>query len=602
MIRVLIGHRGAGKTSLLSRLQEYFGASSQYYDLDQEIAVTEGCSVTDIFATKGEAYFRDLETQVFERVRKDFAPGSYIVLGAGYPVTSLPSTVEKWWVRRETDLEGRIFTDRPRLDLNKDPLSEFLHRAQPREAAYSQIKDRVYTIPEGDVSEASPLHFQQCEKAIFEGSWSLPKVTMTLMPDFSWLQLKDWVRARVQIEMRDDLLADELILQILNDYPQGNFLFSFRRKRNRDEFWQSHFWHVVREKARMWDWAWELGTPEEFLKRVPSKQAVLSLHGAMDEAMDEDWLKYEKQVRTLKWSPLVETWSELVRCHEWKSSIFSRSLLPRSHDGKWKWYRQYLSYRQELHFVREGAGSAKDQPTLIEALMAPLNLQAFAAVLGSPVKHSYSPLEHSEDFYKRQMAFWSIDISKAEFWEAFDFLKEIGLKAAAVTSPLKELAAKLCQKGTLEAVNTLWISEQREVEGVSTDDIGFEALVAVHQSNSLDSETVVWGGGGTLEVLKRSLPRAQFYSSSQAVPRQGSGEPSRVQNLIWAAPRLEGTLFPPKQWQPKWIYDLNYKEDSMGREYAQQVGAHYVSGLVMFKAQAQAQKKYWNTKFAEEAR
>ncbi|MNT55881.1 hypothetical protein D3C72_1931500 [compost metagenome] len=47
------------------------------------------------------------------------------------------------------------------------------------------------------------------------------------------------------------------------------------------------------------------------------------------------------------------------------------------------------------------------------------------------------------------------------------------------------------------------------------------------------------------------------------------------------------------------VLDLNYKEDSMGREYAQICGANYTSGVVMFLAQAREQRIFWS-QFEEE--
>jgi hypothetical protein len=39
--------------------------------------------------------------------------------------------------------------------------------------------------------------------------------------------------------------------------------------------------------------------------------------------------------------------------------------------------------------------------------------------------------------------------------------------------------------------------------------------------------------------------------------------------------------------------DLNYTDDSGGREYAQRVKAEYRSGVKMFRAQAQHQRDFW---------
>ncbi|MGZ3749621.1 MAG: shikimate kinase, partial [Pseudobdellovibrionaceae bacterium] len=106
------------------------------------------------------------------------------------------------------------------------------------------------------------------------------------------------------------------------------------------------------------------------------------------------------------------------------------------------------------------------------------------------------------------------------------------------------------------------------------------------------------GGGGTLEMLQKALPNARYFSSRNGKLR-GSENDEEQNNLrpkivIWAAPRSDETLMPSDSWQPLMVYDLNYKEDSMGREYAQKCGANYQSGLVMFKAQAQGQRLFWS--------
>ncbi|MGZ3804799.1 MAG: shikimate kinase, partial [Pseudobdellovibrionaceae bacterium] len=63
--------------------------------------------------------------------------------------------------------------------------------------------------------------------------------------------------------------------------------------------------------------------------------------------------------------------------------------------------------------------------------------------------------------------------------------------------------------------------------------------------------------------------------------------------LIWAAPRNKDLKWPPSAWKPKLIIDLNYTDDSAGREYAQKLNAEYRSGLKMFKVQAQYQREFW---------
>ena len=59
---VLIGFMGAGKTSISEYLKTLF--AMDVIEMDQIIAEREGMSIPDIFATYGEEYFRDLETNL----------------------------------------------------------------------------------------------------------------------------------------------------------------------------------------------------------------------------------------------------------------------------------------------------------------------------------------------------------------------------------------------------------------------------------------------------------------------------------------------------------------------------------------------------------
>jgi shikimate 5-dehydrogenase len=149
----------------------------------------------------------------------------------------------------------------------------------------------------------------------------------------------------------------------------------------------------------------------------------------------------------------------------------------------------------------------------------------------------------------------------------------------------------------LSALNTLiWSPKLGKWQGTSTDDEGFRALIeGVGMLAPLQTEIYVWGGGGVLEMIKKQLPHASYFSSRTGKARAGSeaaeNRPPKI--LIWAAPRSTETKMPPSDWRPAMIFDLNYRENSMGREYAQICGANYQSGLTMFVEQAQAQRYFW---------
>lgn len=60
----LIGFMGSGKTHWGTRIAEKL--KIPFYDLDAVIVNNEGMSISEIFATKGEEYFRYMEKQTLE--------------------------------------------------------------------------------------------------------------------------------------------------------------------------------------------------------------------------------------------------------------------------------------------------------------------------------------------------------------------------------------------------------------------------------------------------------------------------------------------------------------------------------------------------------
>src|SRR5690606_41629113 len=63
---VLVGPMGAGKTVVGSRLAGRLGLA--FIDLDAAIAEAAGNSIPELFATRGEAAFRQLERSALARV------------------------------------------------------------------------------------------------------------------------------------------------------------------------------------------------------------------------------------------------------------------------------------------------------------------------------------------------------------------------------------------------------------------------------------------------------------------------------------------------------------------------------------------------------
>lgn len=600
MITAVVGHRGTGKSELMKRLNSHLRDQDvELMDLDQEIEKKINKKIYELIMQNGEPYFRELERQVFLECMQKSAKDTYLVLGAGFDMKAIPESVRVLWVRRKTDRDGRIFLDRPRLDPDMSPIDEFCRRAEKRELNYALAADEIYEMPEGMFEN----HHRALavEKSILTHNFKQMGGTVTVLPSL-FARAPRWESFKSRfadsgldlIELRDDFLSVEQIRQITTELAHLPFLFSFRKDLESSQYWLSGEGREILDKATWIDWAIEIGEPTEILKQVPLEKLILSSH---EKETLEVLNRYESQVAHCKWAPDIQNFEELQQGHRWqKSSSAKRSFLPRSADGSWYWYRCLQKGQQLLNFWRYDDGSALDQPTLFQWLSAFDKKSEFAAVVGDPVAHSFTPLEQSDFFAKRDLSVYAVRIPRDDFKMAMPVLQDLGMRYAAVTSPHKQAAAELCTS-ELRAVNTLyWSAKRKAWLGTSTDNQGFMELIeGVGMIAPLQKEIFVWGGGGTLEMVEQSIPHASFFASRTGEPREGSNVTPDLQPkiMIWASPRGPETLWPPLSWHPAMVFDLNYKEDSMGREYALRCGAHYHSGLVMFQGQAQGQRAFW---------
>lgn len=84
----LIGLMGAGKTTIGKLLAKRL--SVPFIDSDDEIVRREGMSVADIFAKKGEAYFRQVERESIQ----DLLEQGNMVLATGGGAMTIPETAD----------------------------------------------------------------------------------------------------------------------------------------------------------------------------------------------------------------------------------------------------------------------------------------------------------------------------------------------------------------------------------------------------------------------------------------------------------------------------------------------------------------------------
>lgn len=599
MITVFVGHRGSGKSSLLRRIEKYFADKESKVlgiDLDRLIEKGECKTIDKLFSELGEDGFRIMEQKYFDEMYKKFRDkksGIYISVGAGF-AGEIPEDVMCVWVRRPTDTIGRVFLDRPRLSSEMSPLEEYQSRFQKRQLQYRDLCEEVYTIPEG----LELPHYR--ENLLFTDGLECVEGILTVLPEF----LKDKQRANRFLkkrgkwgvnyfELRDDILSPDFIKLAADLIDDDKILFSFRE--SMDSSWRKY----AADHRILYDWAFELG------ECPMGDPPILSLHNRQDgEKLGECIRKLEAEAGAETHRKLavgIHSFDELWQGHEWqRGDEKKRSFLPVSADGRWKWYRLLSRGFNKLNFLREGDSAHQDQPYLMDWLAtAPFGIN-FGAVIGSPILHSRSPLELELFFAERGLSIFPVKMSEDEFDKGIKVLERLGLSHAAVTSPLKKKAFSICQWRSpsaekFESVNTLvWDRGAEAWKGENTDVYGVKELL----KDTISKQIAVWGGGGVLPAIKDVQPQCISFSSRTGELREGEVVPDDFSPtvVIWAVSRSqfkEKGVWPPAEWKPQIIIDINYTEDSPGREYAIRSGGEYKSGLSMFQKQAEWQKEFW---------
>jgi shikimate 5-dehydrogenase/shikimate kinase len=613
-VRVFIGHRGVGKTSLLRRI-EPSGISGLFFDLDEEISRVLNMTIDNLFQNFGEAYFREKELEIFSLILKQKEGPLWVSVGGGFEIEKLSEATlnesEFIWLCRASDERGRVFLNRPALDPELKPLDDFFSRKFERDRRFEKYFDRRIWIPEGFGMEGLPRDFvsSNIEKQLIEEKAQFGSFGWTLERDILENSrrrekfLNHLVQEQVQfIELRDDILSPTHIEEALGLIPPEQVLFSFRSPKCFDS--SLELLKKYKQKIFGIDIDSFVSKSLQVFDELQSVNRILSSHSAIQpwEGISE----YEINTRQLsfKWSPLVENFSDLQLC---LSQLKSRNVcfFPRSLQGKWRWFRLLYSNRNKINFFQRETPSALDQPLAFEVLAFQAafssrqegKVPCFGAVLGDPVDHSFSPVFHFSFFKERKMIFFRICFALGEAETAFSFLESLGLRAAAVTAPLKKRffsEVVYLDPGAQElgSVNTL-VWDQGQWRGFNTDGIGFGNLIQKLQV-SPDEKFLLWGGGGTRSMVEQVLGKSVHCVSARNPHLDFLKDDKGSWTLIWASSRSKETKIPPDNLRIQQVVDLNYTEDSLGREIARLRGIQYFSGIEMFVAQARAQQEIWS--------
>ena len=619
MIYFIIGHRGVGKTHWLIKLKKLFTAQkikAAFLDLDKEIEKHTKKNIKDLWNPhfiNPDKNFRKIELKVLNTLIKKHKDQVFIALGAGFDLKKLkkPKTSRIIYLQRETDSNGRIFLNRPRLKPHLSPYQEYLRLYKTREKIYQKYADEHFVLPEGD------FNFNALEKLFFNINLDVKNTFIQqkkLAPEVLTLNKnilpKDsarwpsFINRRIKwglkyFEVRDADWTDKKLEKLLPLIPLKKLLLSFRRKTASQVFLRQNVSKILFD--------WPLEKNHSF---KPGRQ-ILSLHKRKGKTVKD----FKKILKTFNIKPpnllklAVEVYSleELLLGHKWflkdpKHRIFlptspKKNNLP----GNWRWYRKIFGPNMPFYFIRESKTGLKDQPYLYENVKQLKSMKTeqklFFAVLGFPIKHSASPSYYRKWADKNNLDFVKINIPLESFTKKnLNILKSLGLRGLAVTSPLKKKAFNLCLKKypcalKAKAVNTM-VFQNNMWAGFNTDIYALTILLKKLNKES----TAVWGGGGLLAVLKQILPKAQFYSARTGRLRTKTPNLETIKIVVWAVGRNKMSFckFPDLRPVPKKVLDLNYTEDSPGKEYALMMKAKYESGWDFFKIQADKQKIIFN--------
>jgi len=151
---ILVGLPGAGKTSAGEALAERLNRS--FLDFDREIERRESASIAELFAIRGEHYFRERELEVTLELRQCgnmvVAPGGGWVTNKGVvDILRPPARLIYLKVKPETALArlGAARAARPLLS-RPDPLGELKRLLAEREQLYAQA-DHVVSAEVVDI-------------------------------------------------------------------------------------------------------------------------------------------------------------------------------------------------------------------------------------------------------------------------------------------------------------------------------------------------------------------------------------------------------------------------------------------------------------------
>ncbi len=147
--------------------------------------------------------------------------------------------------------------------------------------------------------------------------------------------------------------------------------------------------------------------------------------------------------------------------------------------------------------------------------MTPTAATRVAAVIGTPIRHSLSPVIYNAAFRALGLdwLYVAFDVPAGEGEAAVRAIRPLGLVGLSVTMPHKEAAARACDELTsdaavLSAVNSVRLSDDGRLHGDSTDGEGFVRALREAGHDPTGRRVLVLGAGGAARAVVLALGRA----------------------------------------------------------------------------------------------
>jgi shikimate kinase len=142
----LVGFMGTGKTTVGKALASKL--KRKFIDLDDVIEQKEGSKITDIFASKGETYFRDLESEALREIAErggcvSACGGGIVLRDDNIKVMKDSGDIICFDASPEVIYERtKHYTHRPLLNV-KDPKAKIKELLDERAPFYAKIENHI---------------------------------------------------------------------------------------------------------------------------------------------------------------------------------------------------------------------------------------------------------------------------------------------------------------------------------------------------------------------------------------------------------------------------------------------------------------------------